>query len=383
MKARVSGLGLVCLALGNSMFGCADTERDPSPEYPGPLGGSGGTAASSAGNGGSAGAPTSCTANPTADPLPAPAPVMGDITTPLGSDGCGKAFTFDQQTRSVCTQGKKASSCADKLIDGTPKCGSWSVEREFRVNLPAGYDPTKPYTLLIEGPGCGGSADDVYPINASTQSPVIRVGIRPGPNSTGHATNPEQGCFDDREGDDSIDWVFYEQLYDTLNAELCFDRHRVFVGGHGSGGTLANELAGKYAGDNVRPVRGAMVYAGYWPADPAYLPTLSDAPVAGIWLHATSDATTPFQSTERAVSRAMQLAHCPGGDYEHAQFENFPIGASLPDSTCQRITGCGPLYPLVVCPLPTAGQSIHETEVVPAFTEFLQLFGKQPLSTTP
>jgi hypothetical protein len=383
MKARALGLGLVCSALGNSMFGCADTEREPQPEYPGVSSGSGGTAATSAGNGGSAGAPTSCTVDPDAVPVPVPAPVTGDITMPLPSDGCGKTFAFDRQTRSLCTHGKKASSCADKLVDGTPQCGAWLAEREFRAYLPPAYDPAKPYSLLIEGPGCGGRADDIYPINATSQNPVIRVGIGPGPNSTGHATNPEQGCFDDREGDDSIDWVFYEQLYDVLNAELCFDRHRVFVGGRGSGGTLANELSAKYAGDGLRPVRGAMVYAGYWPKEPAYLPTLSQAPVTGIWLHATSDGTTPFDSTERVVSRAMQLAQCPGGDYEHAQLEDFPIGASLPGSTCQRIIGCDPLYPLVVCPLPTAGQSIHETEVIPAFTQFLQLFGEGSLITKP
>jgi poly(3-hydroxybutyrate) depolymerase len=268
------------------------------------------------------------------------------------------------------------------LEDGTPKCGSWSAQRRFVVYLPPGYDPAKPYPLVIEGPGCGGGATDVYSL-ANGQSTVIRVGIAPGPNSTGHATNPQQGCFDDHEGDDSIDWVFYEQLYDKLNAELCFDRHRVFVGGHSSGGALANQLSGKYAGDSIRPVRGALVYGAVVPTEPAQLPTFSDAPIAGIWLHELANMTTPFENTERAVSRAMQLAHCPGGDYQHAQLEDFPIGAGMPDSTCQRLSGCDSLYPLVVCPLAGHAQGIHDSQVNPAFTEFLRLFGKEPLITMP
>ena len=36
---------------------------------------------------------------------------------------------------------------------------------------------------------------------------VVRVGLTPAPNSIGHGTNENQGCFDDKEGDDSVDWV--------------------------------------------------------------------------------------------------------------------------------------------------------------------------------
>lgn len=37
------------------------------------------------------------------------------------------------------------------------------VNREYYVWLPAGYDPTRAYPLVFEGPGCGGKGTDVYP----------------------------------------------------------------------------------------------------------------------------------------------------------------------------------------------------------------------------
>ena len=30
------------------------------------------------------------------------------------------------------------------------------------MTLPAGYDPTKPYPIIFEGPGCGGSGLNLY-----------------------------------------------------------------------------------------------------------------------------------------------------------------------------------------------------------------------------
>jgi hypothetical protein len=382
MNARVLGLQLVCLALADALSGCVDTERDPAPEYEWPLAGTGGATMANAGSGGGGTAPTGCATDE--DPAPIPSAVAGELTAQLPADGCGKVYPCnDGQMRSLLTEGKKAPDCADQLPNGTPKCGSWSAQREFRVYLPQGYDPAKPYPLVIEGPGCGGRADQVYTINGNAQNTVIRVGIAPGPKSTGHATCPECGCFDDREGDDSIDWVFYERLYDKLNAELCFDRNRLFVGGSLSGGTLANELSGKYAGDSLRPVRGALVYGASLPTEPAYLPAFSEAPLAGIWVHEVMSTTTPFENTERAVTRAMQLANCAGGDYQHAQLESFPVGFGVPDGTCQRIVGCDSLYPLVVCPLSGRAQGVHDLEVNNGFSTFLGLFGTGALITAP
>ncbi len=108
----------------------------------------------------------------------------------------------------IQTMGTKVSGCADS------RCGPWSYLREYFVTLPAGYDRSKAYPLIVQGSGCMGTGQMVYPLNNSVDNTVIRVGLTPPPDTIGHATNPNQGCYDDKEGDDSVDWVLYEGLYD-------------------------------------------------------------------------------------------------------------------------------------------------------------------------
>lgn len=304
------------------------------------------------------------------------------LTTAVKSDGCGKAFSgMSGATYTMLTQGQKAADCADKLNDASV-CGAWMKRRVYAVWLPEGYDADKAYPLVFEAPDCGQGAKDVYPLERNVGNTVIRVGIAPGPNSTGHATNPGEGCFDEKEGDDSIDWVFYENLYDRLNADLCFDRNRVFSLGKRSGAQLSNELGCKYAGDSLRPIRGVGVNQGALPRDPAYVPTCSMAPVAGLWLHEADDPTWPFSDAKLAIDRAMTLASCsPGSSFDTATFENFPISRALPDDTCRRIEGCDPLYPLVVCLRPGNQQGSNDVQVNSSFSTFVKLFSAGSMLT--
>jgi poly(3-hydroxybutyrate) depolymerase len=112
------------------------------------------------------------------------------------------------------------------------------------------------YELVFEAPGCSGNGAVVQSLSPTNDNmgvganrTVIRVGLTPPPLSVGHGTNPGEGCFDDKEGDDSVDFVFYESLLDKLETELCYDENRVFAAGTSSGAWLANELACKCAGD--------------------------------------------------------------------------------------------------------------------------------------
>ncbi len=381
---------VVCLV--GSLLGCGQTKREPDPilQFPSvggsattggfSSGGAGaGGGAGTGGAGGSAGAPVEmqCAADLNPAPPP-PGPVAGDITAVVPSDGCGRDYRCEPQVkRTLQTTGAKDADCAD-MLDGMHVCGAWSVPRDFWVMLPPGYDPQKPYPLVIEAPGCGGTGASVYAFD-DVRSQVIRVGISPGPSSTGHATNPEQGCFDDHEGDDSIDWVFYERLYDRLNDELCFDRRRVFASGDGSGGTIANELGCKYAGDPVRPVRGVHAYNSSPPTEPQYLPTCSASPLAGVWVQELMSLESPVAGFERNVSRVMAASHCAGGDYDHAQLQNFPIGGGQPDDECKSIAGCDALYPLVVCPLRGSFQSNNPGINNFGFSTFAKLFMREPL----
>jgi len=360
------------LALGCA--GCGETQQaDPFHvvREPNPVAGAGGqTTAGWAGSpyGGGGGSAS-----------PMPMPIDNPLTQIVKSTGCGTEFAGMSGAHvTIPTRGVKDANCADHL-DGVAVCGAWSVPRDYYVNLPAQYDPNKAYPLIFEAPGCGGNGTNIYPLpNIANQA--IRIGLTPGPNSLGHGTNENQRCFDDKEGDDSVDWVFYENMYDKLNSELCFDRNRVFVSGNSNGAWLANELGCKYAGDALRPVRAVMPRAGGLPTEPAFVPTCSTAPVAGLWVQEVPGQTVPFSSGLVAIERAMALAQCANGhEFQTARLENFPIGGNNPDNVCQRIADCDPLYPLVVCPVPTVTQTANDSIVNPGWSTFVKLFETSPL----
>jgi hypothetical protein len=302
--------------------------------------------------------------------------VGDDVTTVLPTAGCGLAAGQALGTAvrgTIQTSGVKPAGCADS------KCGAWSYEREYFLTLPAGYDKDRPYPLVLQGPGCGGTGADVYSLSTDVDDAVIRVGLTPPPNDIGHATNPGQGCFDDKEGDDSVDWVFYEGLYDKLATQLCFDRHRVFAGGQSSGAWFANELTCKYAGDVTRPVRGVLALGGDLPNQPPYAPTCSGKPFAGIFFVTPPVNDDALPADHVASNHAFQVDGCSmGTNIDAAPVENFPIGGGNPDALCKQIVGCPGQNPLVVCALPSSTRSFVDI-VNPGFSTFLELFEKAPL----
>ncbi len=333
--------------------------------------GSGGTGGAAGSAGGAAGQSTAGAGG---------AGTTVDLTKVRPTAGCGldaADFTAGVLVRqTIATSGTKAVYCADK------KCGAWSFPREYFVQLPTVYDKNKAYSLLIEGPGCGGKGNNLYPMLPELAAAVIRVGLSPSVDASPiHATNPNQGCFDDKDGDNSIEWPFYEALWDKLAATLCFDRNRVFAGGNSSGAWLANELGCKYAGDATRPVRAVLPNLGGLPTQAQYKPTCTTTPMAGAWVFGTG---SPDQVNYDiyAMNRALTANGCtPSGlTYQTASFDPFPISAT--DSTsCKKFKGCPTVAPLVVCSLSISDYSAHEMVVIPTWATFIKLFSTPPLLT--
>jgi hypothetical protein len=302
-----------------------------------------------------------------------------DVTKVVATPGCGQGpgQALGSAVRyTIATSGQKASSrCADG------KCGPWSYAREYFVTLPASYDGTKPLPLVFVGPGCGGVGTQ---LGAFAPSPgdVIRVGLTPPPNDIEHATNPGQGCFDDKEGDDSVDFVFYESLYDVLKAQLCFDKNRVFAAGTSTGGWLAIELGCKYGGDAERPIRAIVANNGGLPTTAAFAPTCSGKPHAGLFIFNADDSSngsTAAIGGRAAINQAMLVDGCAQTNLALATLDDFPIGGGNAPSTCKRVAGCSPLDPIVLCQIQTTVQSANAAVVGPGFTTFLGLFEEAPL----
>jgi hypothetical protein len=282
----------------------------------------------------------------------------------------------------VQTTGIKGADAADSAK------GAWSYEREYFLTLPLGYEKTTAYPLILQAPGCGSTGLNVLPLKTgagvasySVDNTVIRVGLTPPPNAIGHATNLNAGCFDDKEGDDSVDWVFYENLYDKLSRIFCFDRNRVFAHGNSSGANFANELGCKYSGDADRPLRGVLVNGGGLPSEPQYKPTCTTKPMAGMWMQQVHDGTTPFGATVFAVNRALATTACGSATtYETAELDPFPLGTNF-ETSCKKVKGCSTLYPIVVCALPGERNYGNEDLQNVGFSAFLKLFETAPLLT--
>lgn len=303
-----------------------------------------------------------------------------DLLAVVPSSACGVATAPDDGTYQIAVSGTK-TDCAHQ-----PCIGDWTDSRDYSIFKPEGYVNTTPYMLVFEGPGCGGDSTSIYPYDNNANDTIIRIGLRPSQNvdiQAGHGTNPNQGCFDDKEGDDSVDFVLYENLYDLLDTQLCFDRNRVFAGGNSSGAWLANELGCKYAGDADRPIRGVMPNAGGLPDQPQFAPTCTDSSMAGFWVFEVGDSTHPFNQSAYAINRALS-ANCPGSflTYDSITREDYPIGGGNADDVCQRLVDeqCDPLTPMVVCALNGTGHGSHDPLINPGVATFLQSFLAPPLA---
>jgi poly(3-hydroxybutyrate) depolymerase len=299
-----------------------------------------------------------------------------DLTKVVRTIGCG-AFpaqalgTLVEHT--IFTSGDKAPDC-----NGT-KCGLWSYEREYFLQLPTGYDQTKAYPLVFEAPGCGGKGNNLYAL-PDLASAVIRVGLSPSVEAAAFSDRAGQGCFDFNDGESSVDWTFYENLYDRLATQVCFDRNRVFVLGSASGGgQLSDQLGCKYAGDANRPIRAMMANTGELSLDPKIAPRCTTKPMAGMWIHENGDTVSPWRGQKVAIARAMQVNGCTlGTGYDDAQFDIFPV-ADNPDGTCKMIKGCPTITPLVVCLIFGNNHASHPTIANPGFAKFTELFLMPPL----
>jgi len=385
----------VAAGLLAALCGCTSESGDPPPNYVPPAGGStsaGGGGAGGGGAGGGAGgvapqggtggvAPQGGTGGGGGNAGGAAGTAgtggdgggagAGDITAVRPTMGCTMAPPVDLEQGNFTERHMEVSGTKDPDSTDTNIDGPWTMDRQYFVRLPNGYDNTKAYPMILQGPGCGGDGRAVYPLGDIADQ-VIKVGFTPpDPGIVGHVEAPGGGCFDDKEGDDSVDWPFYEAVWDLLASELCFDQNRVFASGNSSGAWWGNELACKYAGDPNYPMRGIGVNTGGLPTDPTRVPTCNNNPFSGMWIHETNDGTNPFTGNKVAIARAMSVNGCTiGTNYDDTSFENYPIGGGNPDDTCRKIQGCPDLFPLVVCELPGNGHGSHDNVANPGFSTF-------------
>lgn len=213
------------------------------------------------------------------------------------------------------------------LSTGTHNMRSADLDREYILELPEGYDSSKPYRLVFGMHWFGGSAEAVQgwsewfnlkPLD--TEHTTIFVAPQGYTNGS-----PWRG------GDDK-DHIFFEELYETITSDLCVDTSRVFSLGFSFGAMFTNSLAQNHQS----MLRGVVVYAA---ADyNIYFPENTGEPMAYMGVHGIDDPTCPLDSGRRSKDRFVENNGCEapgsvpeagnnGGHvvYDHECPSNYPV----------------------------------------------------------
>jgi poly(3-hydroxybutyrate) depolymerase len=207
---------------------------------------------------------------------------------------------------------------------------SGGVARSYRLFLPTGYDPMRPYPLAVLAHGCTGNGGTPFPLETASKTDAIVVALK----SVGD-------CF--VYGGTGADVVYFDTVLAEISASHCVDRSRVFMAGFSSGSWLSY---------TVGCVRAGVVRAtGHAAGALAGMPTCT-GPVAAMIAHDMGDPENSFAGGERARDRILMNDGC-SMTTEPYDYDGNPATAS----PCVIYTGCKPGYPVVWCPTTGKGHS--------------------------
>jgi len=342
----------------------------------GSTGGAGGATGGSSGMGGSGGA-TGGMGGATGG-MGGATGGMGGATGGMGgaTGGMGGAVTDWMGYTGVrdLSQVEATAGCGKAPMDITP--GTWKAfeisnipvptgqrdnagdgTRKYFVRLPPGYMPDKKYKLVIAASSCTGgnqnlaAMGDVPMVTDATGgavliSPVVEPGV----------WDPDQ-CYDDKDPN-SIENPFLERFLDQVGEKYCYDKNRVFVQGHSSGGWYSNMIGFTWAAERIR---GFSSNGGGLPDNTAERPKINNKPMAGLWIHPTGDTEQPM-AARRAVSRALVINKCMGAGtnpmdesvYMKAPGAPWAMGGA---QGCKKYE-CPEAFPVIFCQPPGGHQNL-------------------------
>jgi len=212
------------------------------------------------------------------------------------------------------------------FVTGALTLTSDEVEREYYLKLPSPYDSKISYPLVF---GFHGFTSDYTSFTEGyydLQEVVGDEAILVYPNAL--ETNGET------QWDLEADLGFFDDLYAELEANLCFDKRKVFAVGHSNGAGFTNML-GCRRGDVLRAIGPV---SGIFSED--YEEKACIGQVASITMHGDNDTTIP-----------QELA-LPGRDYWVAinSCSSEASGTTQGvDPSCVAYADCDPEYPVQYC----------------------------------
>ncbi|WP_245633858.1 alpha/beta hydrolase family esterase [Amycolatopsis jejuensis] len=206
---------------------------------------------------------------------------------------------------------------------------SGGIEREYRVHVPAHYDPGRQYPVVLSYHGHGRTAEYQEELSGfSASSGIIAVypqGVTGTDGKSAWTGAPYSAPVDDV--------AFTGDLISSLEQRMCVDPARIYAAGKSNGGGFVGVLACRMA-DRI---------AAFAPVSGAFYPQGGECPparrVALIDFHGTADTTIPY-----AGNPAKGLPSIPdwlSGWAVRDRCFPYPVSVSVvPDVVTQWWPGC-------------------------------------------
>ena len=204
----------------------------------------------------------------------------------LPSEGCGKGEIVygDRQERTID-------------VDG--------VKRSFIVDVPKTIEARRTAPLLLDFHGFGHSAAGVWRVSGFRELGVRERFITVYPQGLDvHLLGRDGAGWELAAIDGNRELAFVRQMLDTLEAEYCIDRSRVYVTGFSNGAFLSS-LIGCAMADRIAAI--APVSGGA-----ADLPCTPSRPVSVLIHHGRKDQIVAVQRGRQLFDEWKRLDGCPG-----------------------------------------------------------------------
>ena len=211
-------------------------------------------------------------------------------------------------------------------------------ERMYILDVPAGYVADNEYPFIWVWHPLGGSASQVVNggydgLKSKANDTVIFVA--PDGLSGGSGSISGQGWWN--EGGN--DMMFFEQMLEYFNANLCIDQEKIFSTGFSFGGMMSYAMGCAYAD----------VFRAIAPCSGNLNPSLggscdaNSGPIAMIGIHGATDDFVTIASGRDARDAIVAKNHCPGQTQPGSQSECVEYtGCDVPTVWCEFAGGHQP-----------------------------------------
>ena len=258
------------------------------------------------------------------------------------SAGCGKA------------DGVKTLTAGGSSVSGAPTTStrlkgvtSGGKSRDVIIDIPADYDPTKPYRLIFSWRQMGGSdtgnATGLYPAYNGPNFDAEHYayfGLR---REALDAKQPAIFVAPDTDPAGSLwnydkDSVYFDDLLKLVTDDLCIDESRVFTTGFSFGAMMSYGLSNG---------RASKLRAAVTMAPSQFGPTTGTTPIAYMSTTGMTDGTCTWGNATSGGEGCV---------IQHAKDNGCTIPATIPEVTsgskkyvCYDFDGCKEGYPVKVC----------------------------------